>query len=117
MPEIRIVDEHAVEVGGVVGAVALDHGRRLHQGDEVEVRLGGIEPVPRNVLDTPMLHRGVRTVRSRVAKLPWIGWIRKGGGNVIGSGQIALPEPLLIVEILSPSNEAATWENVWAYVS
>lgn len=35
----------------------------------------------------------------------------------VDAGQIALPEPLLIVEILSPTNEADTWENVWTYVS
>lgn len=35
----------------------------------------------------------------------------------VNAGQIALPEPLLIVEILSPTNEADTWENVWTYVS
>ncbi len=35
----------------------------------------------------------------------------------IDAGQIALPEPLLIVEILSPTTEADTWENVWTYVS
>ena len=27
------------------------------------------------------------------------------------------PTPLLFVEILSPTNEAKTWENVWTYVS
>jgi len=32
-------------------------------------------------------------------------------------GQYALPEPILIVEILSPSNEAETRENVWAYTT
>jgi Uma2 family endonuclease len=32
-------------------------------------------------------------------------------------GQIALPEPLLVIEILSPTNEAETWDNVWTYVS
>jgi Uma2 family endonuclease len=35
----------------------------------------------------------------------------------VNTGQIALPEPLLIVEILSPTNEAETWENIWTYVS
>jgi Uma2 family endonuclease len=35
----------------------------------------------------------------------------------IAAGQIALPAPLLVVEILSPTNEADTWENVWTYVS
>jgi Uma2 family endonuclease len=32
-------------------------------------------------------------------------------------GQRALPDPILIIEILSPSNEAETRENVWAYVT
>jgi Uma2 family endonuclease len=35
----------------------------------------------------------------------------------VQAGQIALPDPLLIVEILSPSNEADTWENVWTYTT
>ncbi len=29
--------------------------------------------------------------------------------------QIAMPDPLLLVEVLSPSNRAKTWTNVWAY--
>lgn len=33
------------------------------------------------------------------------------------AGQIALPDPVLIVEILSPTHERKTWENVWTYVS
>ncbi|MGH7152678.1 MAG: Uma2 family endonuclease, partial [Acetobacteraceae bacterium] len=32
-------------------------------------------------------------------------------------GQSSLPDPVLIVEILSPSNQAKTWTNVWAYTS
>jgi len=32
-------------------------------------------------------------------------------------GQTSLPDPVLIVEILSPSNQAKTWTNVWAYTS
>jgi len=35
----------------------------------------------------------------------------------VDAGQLALPDPLLVVEILSPTNEAETWENVWTYVS
>jgi Uma2 family endonuclease len=35
----------------------------------------------------------------------------------VGAGLIALPDPVLIVEILSPTNESDTWENVWTYVS
>ena len=33
----------------------------------------------------------------------------------IEPGQIVLPDPVLLVEVLSPGNEADTWENVWAY--
>jgi Uma2 family endonuclease len=28
-----------------------------------------------------------------------------------------MPEPLLLIEILSPSNEAETWANIWAYTT
>ena len=35
----------------------------------------------------------------------------------VDAGQIALPEPVLIIEILSPTNESDTWDNVWTYVS
>lgn len=28
-----------------------------------------------------------------------------------------MPEPVLLVEILSPSNEAETWDNIWAYTT
>ena len=31
--------------------------------------------------------------------------------------QIALPDPILLIEILSPGNKKATWNNVWAYAS
>jgi Uma2 family endonuclease len=32
-------------------------------------------------------------------------------------GPKTLPDPVLIVEILSPGNQAKTWANVWAYTS
>ena len=28
-----------------------------------------------------------------------------------------VPEPILIVEILSPRNETETWANIWAYTT
>jgi Uma2 family endonuclease len=31
--------------------------------------------------------------------------------------QSALPEPTMVVEILSPSNEVQTWSNVWTYTT
>jgi Uma2 family endonuclease len=32
-------------------------------------------------------------------------------------GQATLADPVLLIEILSPSNQAQTWTNVWAYTS
>jgi Uma2 family endonuclease len=32
-------------------------------------------------------------------------------------GQATPPEPVLLIEIVSPSNQAKTWSNVWAYTS
>ncbi len=32
-------------------------------------------------------------------------------------GLRTLPDPVLLIEILSPSNEAATWDNVWTYTT
>jgi Uma2 family endonuclease len=32
-------------------------------------------------------------------------------------GAIVMPEPLVLIEILSPSNPAETWINVWAYLT
>ncbi len=31
--------------------------------------------------------------------------------------EAALTDPVLIIEILSPSNQAETWANVWAYIT
>ena len=33
------------------------------------------------------------------------------------SGTLMVPEPVLIVEILSPNNETETWANIWAYTT
>jgi Uma2 family endonuclease len=33
------------------------------------------------------------------------------------SADLMLPEPVLLIEILSPSNEVETWANVWTYAS
>lgn len=33
------------------------------------------------------------------------------------SAEAMVPDPVLLVEILSPSNEAETWRNVWAYTT
>ncbi len=33
------------------------------------------------------------------------------------SGRQIVPDPLILIEILSPSNEAETWANVWTYLT
>lgn len=33
------------------------------------------------------------------------------------AGHRLMPDPILAIEILSPSNQAETWANVWAYAS
>ena len=33
----------------------------------------------------------------------------------VGANDIALPNPILLIEILSPGNKTDTWDNVWAY--
>ncbi len=33
------------------------------------------------------------------------------------ASQIALPDPILLLEILSPGNKKDTWDNVWAYTT
>jgi Uma2 family endonuclease len=35
----------------------------------------------------------------------------------LAAGQATLADPVLVIEILSPSNQAKTWTNVWAYTS
>jgi Uma2 family endonuclease len=32
-------------------------------------------------------------------------------------GQQALPDPIALIEVLSPGNAADTWDNVWAYTT
>jgi len=34
-----------------------------------------------------------------------------------GDEEAALTDPVLLIEILSPSNQAETWSNVWAYTT
>ncbi len=35
----------------------------------------------------------------------------------VPGGQIALPDPILLIEIMSPGNKSDTWDNVWAYAT
>lgn len=36
---------------------------------------------------------------------------------LVEAGQIEMPDPVLLIEILSPGNVTATWDNIWAYAS
>jgi Uma2 family endonuclease len=38
-------------------------------------------------------------------------------GSPLVPGEPTLPDPVLLVEILSPSNPRETWTNVWAYAT
>lgn len=33
------------------------------------------------------------------------------------SSGVMVPEPILLIEVLSPSNEVETWANIWAYTT
>jgi Uma2 family endonuclease len=33
------------------------------------------------------------------------------------AAELAVPDPILLIEILSPSNETETWRNIWAYTT
>lgn len=37
--------------------------------------------------------------------------------SALSLGQATVPEPILLIEILSPNDQAKTWSNVWAYTS
>jgi Uma2 family endonuclease len=37
--------------------------------------------------------------------------------SAFDAADAAMPEPVLIIEALSPSNQAETWANVWAYTT
>jgi Uma2 family endonuclease len=62
-----------------------------------------------------VLEPGVKTrIRARHNyRIPELGVICKP--PVAGTQMVA--EPILIVEVLSPSNHKATWTNVWAYAA
>jgi hypothetical protein len=59
--ELRVVGEHAVEIGGVVPAVEFHHGGGLHQLDDLRIDPRGIESGPGNLFQRPVLHRRATT--------------------------------------------------------
>ncbi len=73
-------------------------------------------------------HLAERRPQCRVATEPGLQPKVRGKTNVrvpdlavtcasLEPGDRLLREPLVVVEILSPSNKAETWQNVWSYVT
>ena len=60
---------------------------------------------------TPGIRLGAQADRNY--RVPDIGVTR----TPLTPGEPTLPDPILLVEILSPGNPAATWINVWAYTT
>jgi Uma2 family endonuclease len=58
---------------------------------------------------------GVNTrIRSHInMRVPDLGVTRTADA----AGQQALPDPIALIEVLSPGNAADTWDNVWAYTT
>ncbi len=58
---------------------------------------------------------GVNTrIRSHInLRVPDLGITRAADAP----GQQALPDPIALIEVLSPGNAADTWDNVWAYTT
>jgi Uma2 family endonuclease len=58
---------------------------------------------------------GVNTrIRSHInMRVPDLGITR----TVDAAGQQTLPDPIALIEVLSPGNAADTWDNVWAYTT
>ena len=60
---------------------------------------------------TPGVMLGVRSDRN--FRIPDVGVTC----TALTPGEPAIPDPILLIEILSPSNPAETWINVWAYTT
>jgi Uma2 family endonuclease len=66
---------------------------------------------PCSVVDTPgVIPRVQSDINIRVPDLA----VTRSGYQV---EETAISDPVLVVEILSPSNQAETWRNVWAYTT
>jgi Uma2 family endonuclease len=74
------------------------------------------------------LHRHMREQKTRCLVGPEPGVLTRVRANInvrvpdvgvtctrLAPGQQVWPDPILLIEILSPGNTADTWENVWSY--
>lgn len=84
-------------------------------GDGTDTRLIGNHLAERmpgcHVVTAPGVQPRVRS--SRNLRIPDLGVTCAADEG----GLRTLPDPILLVEILSPGNEAETWENVWTYTT
>src|SRR5215470_18857753 len=63
------------------------------------------------VIGTPGVITGIRPHIN--IRIPDLGI----SGTADAPGQRALPDPIVLIEVLSPSNASDTWDNVWAYTT
>ena len=76
--EVGVVEEDAAEIDGVVGAVAFDHGGGFDEGEDVGVDVLGLELVPCDVVERPVLHDVSLWCRlSCLANGRGWGWLRR----------------------------------------
>jgi Uma2 family endonuclease len=95
---------------------AMSPASRTH--GRIQTRLGGLIDVhlsargsPCTVITTPGVVPRVRSDNN--FRIPDLGVTCTGYERE----EITLTDPVLLIEILSPSNQAETWSNVWAYTT
>jgi Uma2 family endonuclease len=67
----------------------------------------------RSITDTPGHDRAGRPGEEKFLRIPGLAVTC----SPYQEEEYALPDPVLVIEILSRSNQAQTWTNVWAYTT
>ena len=68
-------------------------------------------PTPCRIFTEPAVETRIRARQN--LRIPDLGV----SCSPVASGQVALPDPILLIEIMSPGNQDDTWSNVWTYTS
>jgi Uma2 family endonuclease len=95
--------------------VAMAPATRAHGALQAElIRLLGNHLLARGERCTVIAEPGIvpRVRSDRNYRIPDLG-VTRGPP----SSSLMVPEPILLVEVLSPSNEVETWANIWAYTT
>ncbi len=90
--------------GTTHGTLQIELARRIGH-HLIEARSGWVSATNPGVIPRILLAHNVRVPDLGVTCSP------------VPPGLATMPDPVLLVEILSPSNPADTWSNVWAYSS